>query len=83
MRAEAAMRAALAAEAEAPYAADLWTLEVRRAAARAGAAVPDLASRFPILELAASVARGLLPIDPAPRPVVVRFGPSAVRTEVP
>ena len=73
MRAEAAMRDALSGEAEAPYAADLWTLEVRRAAARAGAEVPDLASRFPIVELAASVARGLLPIDPDPAPRPVRF----------
>ena len=49
LRAETALRDALAAdEGEAPYAADLWMLEVRRAAARVGEPVPELASRFSI-----------------------------------
>lgn len=73
LRAEGALRDALADEGEAPYAADLWMLEVRRAAARAGEPVPELVSRFSIVDIAAQVDRGLLPIDPEPRPMRIRF----------
>jgi hypothetical protein len=67
------MHAALAHAREAPYAADLWTFEVLRAAARGDGAARVMTSRFAIDAIAAEIHRGLLPIDPDPAPTEIRF----------
>lgn len=74
LRALAPLGASLAAdEREAPYASELLAFEVLRAAAHGDGAVRELRAQFAIAEIAAEVARGLLPIDPEPHPTLLRF----------
>jgi hypothetical protein len=64
---------------EACYTADLFAFEVLRAAARSDGVARMLRSRFALLEIAADVQRGLLPIDPEPQPTELCFERSRVR----
>jgi hypothetical protein len=66
-------------EGEAAYAADLLGFEVRRAASRGDGAAREMTSHFPIHQIAADVARGLLPTDPRPAPTALRFEAARVR----
>jgi hypothetical protein len=73
-RALIAMRAALSDEAEAAYAADLYAFEVLGAASRCDGMERTLRSAFAIQDIAAEIARGLVPIDPDHAPTEIVFG---------
>ncbi|NVB81217.1 MAG: hypothetical protein HOV81_22670 [Kofleriaceae bacterium] len=79
LRAHDALRSVLDDESQASYAADLWSFEVLRAAARGDGQARTLASRFPIVEIAREIESGLLPIDPAPDATEVVFDGPRVR----
>jgi hypothetical protein len=73
-RALIAMRAALTDEAEAVYAADLYAFEVLGAASRCDGIARGMRSAFAIQDIAADIARGLVPIDPERSPTEIAFG---------
>ena len=73
-RALIAMRSALSDEAEAVYAADLYAFETLGAASRCDGMTRGMHSEFAIQDIAAEVARGLVPIDPDRCPTELTFG---------
>jgi len=73
-RALIAMRTALSDEAEAIYAADLYSFETLGAASRSDGIERTLRSAFAIQDIAAEIARGLVPIDPDRAPTQIVFG---------
>jgi hypothetical protein len=80
LRALAPLAACLAADQrEARYASELLAFEVLRAAAHADGLARELSCSFAILEIAAEVKRGLLPVDPDPRPTRLRFERERIR----
>lgn len=80
LRALPAMRTALARDAaEACYAADLFAFEVLREASRQDGEARFLTSRYAIHDIAQDVRRGLLPVDPDPSPVQLRFDKNGTR----
>ena len=73
LRALPALRAHLAGEGEAAYAADLCSFEALRAASRVDGGERSLRARHAIHVVAADVTRGLLPVDPPHSPTEVRW----------
>ena len=78
LRCEAIVRQRLVDDDEPGYAADLWSFEIRRAAARRDGEVRTLTSRYAIESIAREVAGGLLPIDPPRQATEVRFASAKV-----
>jgi len=78
LRALGELRAALADDRHADYAADLVTYEVLGAATREDGVARGFTARFAVHDLARSIDRGLVPIDPEPAPHDYRFARARV-----
>jgi len=79
LRALGELRAALADDRHADYAADLVTYEVLAAASREDGEPRGFTSRFAIHEVARAIDRGGIPIDPDPAPHAYRFARERVQ----
>jgi hypothetical protein len=79
LRALDAMRHALSSPRHAAYAADLYAFEVLAACSRVDGAPRTMSSRWHMGEIAAEIAKGLLPIDPIERAMLFRFEHTSVR----
>ena len=73
LRALPAMRAQLATDEHAVYAADLYAYETHAAAARSDGVPRTFASRFALHAIARELDAGVIPIDPDPAPHAYRF----------
>lgn len=64
---------------EAPYAADLLAYEVLASCTRIDGVVRGMRTRHPLPEIVADLARGLVPVDPEPVQLELRFERDGVR----
>jgi hypothetical protein len=79
LRAMGTLRRDLSAPRYPEYASDLLAFEVLAACARCDEVERLLASRWNLGDIAADIAKGLLPIDPPERATIFRFDASGVR----
>jgi hypothetical protein len=77
-RALSALRLELAAPRHPDYAADLLAFEVLSACSRADKVERFLTSRWQLSDIAADIAKGLLPADPPEQPMLFRFDGTGV-----
>ena len=79
LRALSALRLELSAPRHPDYAADLVAFEVLSACSRADKVERFLTSRWQLSDIAADIAKGLLPADPSEQPTLFRFDGNGVR----
>ena len=79
LRVLSALRLKLSAPRYPDYAADLLAFEVLSACSRADKAERFLTSNWQLSDIAADIAKGLLPADPPERPTLFRFDGTGVR----